>query len=103
MGDPVEFTIYILFSFVIILVSGVHVVRKLTLALEGKYEFKGDSISKRSRLAGFTVFFLWVMFASVNWSFAFDWFLSGSIEYAYDRLWIKVYVILEILAALGDD
>jgi hypothetical protein len=103
MDQPVEFTIFILFSFVVILASGVLAVQKLTVALEGRYEFIGDSLTKRSRFAGISLFFLWALLASVNWSFAFDWFLSGSVDYAFERLGIKILIIFELLEAFGND
>ena len=53
-GDYIGFAISASLCAALFGVTGVYVLRTLTLALEGHYEFKGDSLTKRSRLAGFT-------------------------------------------------
>jgi len=103
MDAPVPFTVFSLFSFVVILVSGVGIIRSLTLALEAKYEFHGDSLTKRSRLKGFVFFGIWLLAAVVNWSFVFDWYLSGSLQVAFERLGQKAELILILLEALSND
>ena len=82
---------------------GVRVLRLLTLALEGHYEFHGDTLTKRSRLAGFGRFFLWAVVAATAWSFYIDWFVFEDLGFAVSALMVRLQWILEILAALADD
>lgn len=103
MDAPIQFTIFVMFSFAIIVVSGVNIIQALTRAIEAKYEFHGDSLTKRSRLKGFLFFGFWALAAVVNWSFAFDWFLTGSSEIAFERLADKAYLILILLEAMSND
>lgn len=103
MDEPVGFFIFATLAAVVMVASGVPVVKRLTLALEGHYEFKGDSLTKRSRLAGFMWFFGWLLIAVVTASFFFDWLLSGSVEYAFLMLGYKVEIIFRILAEMGND
>jgi len=103
MDAPVQFTILAMLSFVIILVSGVGIIRSLTLALEARYEFTGDSLTKRSRLKGFLVFGFWLLAAVVNWGFFFDWYLTGSSAVAFERLGDRAYIIIIILDAISSD
>lgn len=103
MDAPVQFSVFLVVSFAVLLVIGANIVRSLTLALEAKYEFTEDSLTKRSRLKGFIFFGFWSLAAVVNWSFAFDWYLSGSSQVAFERLWDKAHIILILLEALSSD
>ncbi|MCF6304600.1 MAG: hypothetical protein L3J33_04450 [Rhodobacteraceae bacterium] len=103
MDAPVQFAVLSIISFVIILVSGIGIIRSLTLALEAKYEFSGDSLTKRSRLKGFLLFGFWLLAASVNWSFFFDWYFTGSSAQAFERLADRAYIIILILDAMSSD
>ncbi len=103
MDAPVQFAVLSIISFGIILVSGIGIIRSLTLALEAKYEFSGDSLTKRSRLKGFLLFGFWLLAASVNWSFFFDWYLTGSSAQAFERLADRAYIIILILDAMSSD
>ncbi len=103
MDAPVNFAVFITLSFVIILVSGVNIIQSLTRAIEAKYEFSGDSLTKRSRLKGFLFFGFWALAAVVNWSFAFDWYLTGSSQIAFERLGDKAYLIFLLLEVISSD
>ncbi len=103
MDAPVSFVIFTVFSVAIILASGVNIIKLLTLAIEAKYEFHGDTLTKRSRLKGFLIFGLWALAAVVNWSFVFDWYLTGSSQIAFERLAARARIILIILDALSND
>lgn len=103
MDAPVQFSVFVVISFAVILVSGVGIIQSLTRAVEAKYEFQGDSLTKRSRLKGFVFFAIWLLLAVVSWSFAFDWYLSGSLQIAFERLGHKAELILIILEAISND
>ena len=103
MDAPVQFSVFVVVSFAIILVTGINIIKSLTLALEAKYEFHGDSLTKRSRLKGFVLFGFWLLAAIISWSFAFDWYLSGSVQVAFERLARKAELIVILLQAFSND
>lgn len=103
MDAPIQFILFSGLAMAVMVFTGVPVVKKLTLALEGQYEFKGDSMTKRSRLAGFMWFFGWLLAAVVTSSFCFDWMLSGSLDYALMMLGYKLEIIFRILAEMSND
>ena len=83
---------------------GVHVVRTLVLALEGHYEFKGDSLTKRSRLAGFTQVALWSIAVVTAWSFFIDWFWFEDLEFALAALaWRLQYILQIVVEIMGEN
>ncbi len=82
---------------------GVPIIKRLTLAMEGHFEFSGDSLTKRSRLAGFLYFTAWALVSVLAWSFFADWFFTGSLEYALTLLALKAEIVIRILAELGSD
>ncbi len=84
-------------------VTGVYAVRTLTLALEGHYEFKGDSLTKRTRLGGFVRAGLWSLGVVLAWSFFIDWYWFQDAGFAFAALMVRLEVVLHILAELGDN
>lgn len=102
-GDYIGFAVSSLICAAVLGVSGVYVLRTLTLALEGHYEFKGDSLTRRSRLAGFARFIIWAVLGATAWSFFIDWIWFQDLDFALTALWIRLEIVLEILQALGDD
>ncbi len=83
--------------------TGIYTVRTLTIALEGHYEFKGDSLTKRSRVAGFTRVILWSVCVVMAWSFLIDWFWFADLDFAITAFLVRLEIVLHILAALGDN
>ena len=83
--------------------TGIYTVRTLTIALEGHYEFKGDSLTKRSRLAGFTRVIIWSICVVMAWSFFIDWFWFADLDFAIAAFLVRLEIVLHILAALGDN
>lgn len=102
-GETLGFGLSALACTAALLAIGVRVLRSLTLALEGHFEFKGDSLTRRSRLAGFTWFFLWAVAAAMTWSFFIDWFWFEDLDFAITALLVRLEVVLHILAELGDN
>lgn len=83
--------------------TGIYAVRALTLAMEGHYEFKGDSLTKRSRLGGFVRAGLWSIVVVLTWSFFIDWFWFQDAGFALAALMVRLEIVLHILAELGDN
>ena len=94
-GDYIGFAISASLCAALFGVTGVYVLRTLTLALEGHYEFKGDSLTKRSRLAGFTRFFIWAVLAATAWSFFIDWIVFQDLDFALAALWVRLEIVIE--------
>ena len=102
--ETVAFAFWALVCVAVLAATGVHVMRTLTLALEGHYEFKGDSLTKRSRLAGFTRVALWSIAVVTAWSFFIDWFWFEDLQFALAALaWRLQYVLLIIVEIMGDN
>ncbi len=101
--DYVSFAISALLSAALLGWTGIYVLRTLTLALEGHYEFKGDSMTKRSRLGGFTRVFFWVIAAALAWSFFIDWIWFEDLGFATAALMVRLEIVFEILASMGDN
>jgi len=102
-GDYIGFAISASLFAALFGATGVYVLRTLTLALEGHYEFKGDSLTKRSRLAGFARFIIWAVLAATAWSFFIDWIVFEDLEFAFTALAVRLQVIIEILSHLSDN
>jgi hypothetical protein len=102
-GETVALGVSGLASAALLMWWGVRVLRLLTLALEGHYEFHGDSLTKRSRLGGFARFFLWAVVAATAWSFFIDWLWFEDLGFAVGALLVRLEWILHILAELADD
>ncbi|MEM7444766.1 MAG: hypothetical protein AAF414_15695 [Pseudomonadota bacterium] len=102
-GDYLGFAISASICAAIFGATGVYVLRTLTLALEGHYEFKGDSLTKRSRLAGFARFFVWAVLAATAWSFFIDWIVFEDLDFAFAALAVRLHFIIEILSAMSDN
>jgi hypothetical protein len=90
-------------AFALFAAIGVLAVKNLTLALEGKMEFQGDSLTKRSRLAGFAWFALWAVGVALAWSFFIDWYWFGDLTLALANLWLRLEIILHVLAEMSSD
>lgn len=102
-GDYLGFAISASLCAALFGATGVYVLRTLTLALEGHYEFKGDSLTKRSRLAGFARFFIWAVLAATAWSFFIDWIAFQDLEFALTALAVRLHFVIEILSSLSDN
>lgn len=102
-GDYLSFAISASIFVALFGATGVYVLRTLTLALEGHYEFKGDSLTKRSRLAGFARFIIWAILAATAWSFFIDWIVFQDLEFAFTALAVRLQFVIEVLSSLSDN
>ena len=76
---------------------------KIITVYEAKHELKQGSAGWIRSISGWSMIVVWVL---VTWFLATiigDWFVSGDLEQAFDRSLVRLWVILEILAALGSD
>ncbi|MEL7255964.1 MAG: hypothetical protein AAGL23_17440 [Pseudomonadota bacterium] len=77
-------------------------VAKIIQIREAKHELKQGSAGFLRSISGWSVIFIW--FGSV-WFVATiigDWGATGDLEGAIDRGWIRLQILLEILAALAE-
>lgn len=82
---------------------GILPVRKLIQVREAKHELKHGSAGFLRTMSGWVVIALWIM---ATWFFATilgDWATYGNLEDALDRAVLRLYILLEIAAALGDN
>lgn len=95
-----------LWGLVLIFVSagfGILPVRKLIQVREAKHELKHGSAGFIRTTAGWFIIVLWLAFTWFIASILGDWSATGDLQGAIDRGWLRLQVLLEILAALGDD
>jgi len=78
-------------------------VRKLIEVREAKHELKHGSAGFIRTTSGWFVIVIWLALTWFMGTFCGDWFRSGSFEFAMDRGLLRLQILLEILAALGDD
>ena len=102
-SESITFAVSALAVAAVCAVTGVYAVRTLTLALEGHYEFKGDSLTRRTRLGGFVRAGLWATVVVLAWSFFIDWYWFQDVGFAFAALMVRLEVVLHILAELGDN
>ena len=102
-SETIVFAISALAASAVCAATGVYAVRTLTLALEGHYEFKGDSLTKRSRLGGFVRAGAWAICVVLTWSFFIDWIWFQDAGFALAALLVRLEIVLHILAELGDN
>ena len=82
---------------------GLRPVRKLIEVREAKHELKHGSAGFIRTTSGWFVIVLWLAF---TWFFATvtgDWWATGDLEGAIERGWLRLRILLEILAAMSDD
>lgn len=83
--------------------NGVIPVKKLITMREARHELKQGSAGQLRGLAGWMFILLW---AAATWFCATilgDWHTSGDLDGALERAMLRLRVLLEILAAFGDD
>lgn len=98
-------TVPILLSLSVVFVAstaiGIFPVLRLIRINEAKHELKQGSASFIRMLAGWSVIAMWI---GATWFCATiigDWAMSGDLDGAIDRGMLRLYVLLEILAALA--
>jgi hypothetical protein len=82
---------------------GVRPMRKLIQVREAKHELKHGSAGFIRTTSGWFVIVLWLAFSWFGATVLGDWWATGDLEGAIDRGLIRLEILLEILAAFGDD
>lgn len=88
--------------FIVSTAIGVGMVRKLIQVQEARHELKRGSAGFLRTISGWSMIALWLM---AVWFFATiigDWGATGDLDGAIERGWLRLYVLLEIAAALLD-
>ena len=78
-------------------------VRKIITIYEAKHELKQGSAGWIRSISGWTLVVFWLL---ITWFLATiigDWHVSGDLDGAIDRSWLRLQIMLEIMAALGSD
>ncbi len=81
---------------------GIIPVRKLIEVSEARHELRQGSAGFLRSIRGWSVIALWL---AATWFLATivgDWSATGDLEGAVDRSWLRLRILLEILAALTE-
>lgn len=81
---------------------GIWPVRKLITVAEAKHELKHGSAGFLRSLAGWSYIAFWLMAVWFGGTIIGDWYMTGDLEGAIDRAWLRLRILLEIAAALAD-
>ena len=81
---------------------GVIPVRKLIEVREAKHELKRGSAGFIRTLSGWAVIAFWLMATWFVATILGDWSVTGDLDGAIDRSWLRLRILLEIAAALAD-
>lgn len=84
-------------------IIGLAPVKKLIQVREAKHELKHGSAGFIRTTSGWIIIALWLAFTWFIATILGDWWAFGDLERAIDRGWLRLQILLEILAALGDD
>lgn len=82
---------------------GIRPVVKLIRVYEARHELRPGSAGRIRSISGWAVIAFWLM---ATWFFATiigDWHVTGDLSGAIDRSWLRLRILLEIAAALGDN
>lgn len=71
-------------------------------AREALHELRSGSASQIRRAAGWLAVILWLMAVWFLATIIGDWMVTGDLAEAVDRSWLRLRILLEIAAALGD-
>ena len=82
---------------------GYRPMRKLIQVQEAKHELKHGSAGFLRTMSGWFVIALWLAFTWFGATILGDWHATGDLEGAIARAWLRLQVLLEILAAFSDD
>ncbi len=82
---------------------GMASVVKIITIYEAKHELKQGSAGWIRSISGWTRVVFWLFATWFLATILGDWQASGDLEGAIDRSWLRLRIMLEILAALGSD
>lgn len=88
--------------FVISTVAGMGPVMKLIRVREARHELRQGSAGAIRAISGWAIIAFWLMAAWFMATILGDWSISGDLGAAIDRSYLRLRILLEIAAALGD-
>ena len=80
---------------------GIWPVKKLIQVNEAKHELKTGSAGAIRTIGGWSLIVFWVAGVWFCATVIGDWGATGDLEGAMERGWIRLYVLMEILAAIA--
>ena len=98
MDYPLGFAISLILVIAGMSVSGIPLLKSLTLSIEGHREFKGDSMTRREKTRGWVGAVVWSIFAIIIWTFFVDWFRAGNIDFATEAFAYRIEKLAEAAA-----
>ncbi len=78
-------------------------VKKLIQVQEAKHELKQGSAGFIRTTSGWIIIVIWLALTWFVATILGDWAVTGDLAGAIDRGWLRLQILLEILAALSDD
>ncbi|WP_299148278.1 hypothetical protein [uncultured Tateyamaria sp.] len=79
---------------------GIPTVRKLITVYEAKHELRQGSAGWFRSIGGWSIIAFWLMSTWFIATIIGDWGVSGDLEGAIDRSWLRLRILLEIAVAL---
>ena len=77
--------------------------RKPIEVREAKHELKQGSAGFIRTTSGWFIIALWLAFTWIFATITGDWWATGDLDGAIERGWLRLQILLEILAAMSDD
>ena len=81
---------------------GIWPVRKLIVVAEAKHELRHGSAGFLRSLSGWSFIVFWLMAVWFGGTIIGDWAVTGDLEGALDRAWLRLQILLEIAAAIAE-
>lgn len=82
---------------------GIPMIRKLILVHEARHELRQGSAGFLRTMAGWGMILVWLLLTWFAATVLGDWGVTGDLEGAIDRSWLRLRIVLEILAAFADN
>ncbi len=88
--------------FAISTAAGVGMVKKLIMVHEAKHELKHGSAGFLRTIKGWSMIVIWVISVWFLATIIGDWGVSGDLDGALGRSWLRLRILLEIAVAVMD-
>jgi len=88
--------------FAISTAAGMPAVVKLIRMHEARHELRHGSASALRALGGWALITFWLMTTWFLSTILGDWYISGDLQGAVDRSYLRLRILLELAAAFGD-
>lgn len=82
--------------------TGIAPMKKVNVMREARHELRHGSAGALRAIAGWSIIALWAITVWFLATILGDWHSTGDLEGALERAWIRLLVLLEILAAIAD-